>query len=768
MAEIIRTILVMSVSGSIIALLLFALKPLIKNRLPKSAQYYLWLIVVAALIVPVSRFIIFESPINPMANTYAMKADIPDGISAIDAAVYASTAIADAGNGGLGLTTVSLGKLPDGTNITTELSHSQVWVLFFSHFWAIGAIAVFLYHLLAYALFLRKTRRNSVRADVDCKISVYFNTKATTPMLVGLFRPKIVLPEREYSDAQLQAVLLHELTHLRRKDVLIKWLSCLACAVHWFNPIVWLVRREIDRACELSCDEAVIAKLDASGRQTYGDTLIYVAADHKPRTALAMSESGRNLKERLGAIMKGKKWSRPAMIIGTTALLIAGIGAAIALGAGSKDSITFDLSSTDRIVLRSGSTGNVTELTKRTPESYELKRAYDVFDGNEFTREKSSKDHTGWSYRLQFYDGDKLIKDITVMDENTIDYGGYFWTANRGRADLEWFDELLGEKQSGMNLNASYTNPDYGFSIAFPDSWTDKASIEYQNDNFGERFEISSPQMNIGPVAYIDVYAKSVDWEANVKAQDVPYKYLGENSEYVFVRVLTTDLPLDPNDEDASELFMLMQDDILAGNYTFTAVEPSGATAVKYTNLENIAAIQIPSDCTVAEATEKTYLGDEISPLVHSGWEAVIKTTVYNAENIELVVSVQTISDETYERYILPTFNGADMTDESKMLATADNTGRFLSHAADLYPFSYIDPNEPGGGRYVAVNGVEQHESYGQLTDGRQYVSRLGARDPLGKTSVTVYAITQGDEAYDRAQEILATLVPINNGNNQS
>jgi beta-lactamase regulating signal transducer with metallopeptidase domain len=49
MAEIIRTILVMSVSGSIIALLLFALKLFIKNRLPKSVQYYLWLIVIAAL-----------------------------------------------------------------------------------------------------------------------------------------------------------------------------------------------------------------------------------------------------------------------------------------------------------------------------------------------------------------------------------------------------------------------------------------------------------------------------------------------------------------------------------------------------------------------------------------------------------------------------------------------------------------------------------------------------------------------------------------------
>jgi hypothetical protein len=136
-------------------------------------------------------------------------------------------------------------------------------------------------------------------------------------------------------------------------------------------------------------------------------------------------------------------------------------------------------------------------------------------------------------------------------------------------------DETLVGVPNGNSVATAYTNNDYGFSIAFPDSWADKASIEYQNDEFGERFKISSPQMNVGTVARIYVYAKSIDWESNAKAKDEPYKYLGENSEYVFVRVLATDLPVAPNDEDASELFMLMQDDILAGNYTFTAFEPS-------------------------------------------------------------------------------------------------------------------------------------------------------------------------------------------------
>jgi hypothetical protein len=157
-------------------------------------------------------------------------------------------------------------------------------------------------------------------------------------MLMGLFRPVIILPDREYADAQLRAILLHELTHLRRRDVLVKWLSVVACAVHWFNPIVWLARREIDRACELACDEAVIRGLDASGKQCYGETLLYVAADSKtPWTVLSatMCEEKRDLKERLAAIARNKQYSRAA-VAASAAVIIAAILAVGWLGAGSR------------------------------------------------------------------------------------------------------------------------------------------------------------------------------------------------------------------------------------------------------------------------------------------------------------------------------------------------------------------------------------------------------------------------------------------------
>jgi beta-lactamase regulating signal transducer with metallopeptidase domain len=456
MVETIRTILIMSASGSIIALLLFALKPLVKNRLPNSTQYYLWLVVVAALLIPVSRF-----------------AELPRGSSIPTISSTINWYVVDAAeveerwepyervdeNGNVGI--------PEEYADTIEAITPKVWVTELVHWsyniWWLGFVAVIGFYLTAYALFLEKLKRSRVRADLDCKIPVFYNSKATTPMLVGLFRPRIYLPEREYSGAQLQSVLLHELTHLRRRDILVKWLSCLACAVHWFNPLVWLARREIDRACELSCDEAVIAKLDTFGRQTYGDTLIYVAADCKTFAALAMSESGRNLKERLTLIMKNKKRTKLTIVI-TAILVVILAGTAFALGAGSADDASSE----------------------------------------------------------------------------------------------------------------SYLNSEYGFQISFPDSWDDKYSLEYKNDDWGERFAISSPQTNVGTVADIYVFGKGLKWEEAMAARDVPYKFLGDNDEYVFILEIATDLPISPYDDGASNMFQLMSDDMYEENYTFIAFPPSG------------------------------------------------------------------------------------------------------------------------------------------------------------------------------------------------
>ena len=342
--ESLGTILTMSVTGSIIAVILFALKPFVRDRLPKSIQYYLWLVVLAALVVPISKFVVLPDSasnvptISRMVDRYIVSNDdIFERISPYE------TVDAD------GYTGVPESSMPEVRALipNTWVSEAVAWFRLVHYS---GAIVYLAFVYCSYIAFMGKIKRNNITAAADeqamlAKLSsnnrvplLYRSRLAATPILIGVFCPAIILPDREYTKEQLHAVLLHELTHLRRKDVLVKWLSVLVTALHWFNPIIWLARREINRACELSCDEGVIHNLDTDGKRNYGETLLYVAADSKtPHGVLSttMCEEKKALKERLGAIMKSKKHTRLAVIV-SAVLLAAVVVTAIALGVGSR------------------------------------------------------------------------------------------------------------------------------------------------------------------------------------------------------------------------------------------------------------------------------------------------------------------------------------------------------------------------------------------------------------------------------------------------
>ena len=344
MSELLRTILIMSLSGGVIAVLLFALKPLVRDRLPKFAQYYLWIVVIAALLVPVSKMVLFNNRALPVS---AMPI-INDTVSRYVITVEEELDM---------LQRASILSGAESPALTQEAKEAQsplsAAVTLFVIAYPFGVLIVLLYVIISNKVFtgLHRRRNRDANAEETAMLAelcgrkrtprLYRNPLAATPMLFGVFRPMILLPDREYTNDQLRAVLLHELTHLRHKDILIKWLSVFACAVHWFNPIVWLVRREIGRACELACDEAVVRNLDADGRQSYGETLLAVAADSKMPSAVfstTMCEEKKALKERLGAILKSKKHTRVVIFVSVVLILAVG-GVAVALGAGRGESL---------------------------------------------------------------------------------------------------------------------------------------------------------------------------------------------------------------------------------------------------------------------------------------------------------------------------------------------------------------------------------------------------------------------------------------------
>lgn len=117
----------------------------------------------------------------------------------------------------------------------------------------------------------------------------------STPVLVGIFRYQIVLPNYTLQDDQLELVLKHELIHLKRYDNWIKiYLELLKC-MHWFNPVVYFMQKKIENNCELSCDEMLVSQLALQQRKQYS-LLILNLVQHGQKEAKMCSGLNQNAK----------------------------------------------------------------------------------------------------------------------------------------------------------------------------------------------------------------------------------------------------------------------------------------------------------------------------------------------------------------------------------------------------------------------------------------------------------------------------------------
>jgi len=160
----------------------------------------------------------------------------------------------------------------------------------------------------------------------DCKsemgirtiLGVVMTDKVKSPALFGFLRPRLLLPARmieTLSREELRYVFLHELGHLRRRDIYVGWLMSLLQVLHWFNPLVWLAfyRMQTDR--ELACDALVLTYTRTGESKDYGRTIVnllerFSCPQRLPNMAEIL-ETKSQLKRRIKMIAKFKKTSRP-------------------------------------------------------------------------------------------------------------------------------------------------------------------------------------------------------------------------------------------------------------------------------------------------------------------------------------------------------------------------------------------------------------------------------------------------------------------------
>ena len=321
MNEFMKILLSLSVSGALLLLLILGLKPLYKNKFSKRWQYYIWIVVALRFLLPFTPDTTIIGSLFEKFDTTAITNEIPTNPNV--------PVPADTGNS-------KAEPIQTNREITTAAMREPVdkyVCLFF--IWSALALVLFVRKVTVYQGFIQYIKAgNKEVSDIkilnllsDCEEKLNIKTRVelscnpliASPMLIGFFRPRIILPVGEWEDKELSYIFVHELIHYKQRDMFYKWLIQIVVCVHWFNPFVYLLEKEVNKSCELSCDEKVIALLDDKAKREYGDTLIsFLKSNNLYKSSLAsvtLTEGAEQLKERLGAIMKFKKKSKGIIAI---------------------------------------------------------------------------------------------------------------------------------------------------------------------------------------------------------------------------------------------------------------------------------------------------------------------------------------------------------------------------------------------------------------------------------------------------------------------
>lgn len=330
------TVLGLSLGGTLMALLLWGIKLIFASKLPSAFYYYAWLPVLLRFVLPLPGLLSLPSGAEAETETRsAYYSSAPRGVAgSAEAAAYQAAAGTQTADSAPEATSAEQsaekenesGKFPDALKALWRRVGAEGLL---TAIWAAGAALCFARYALSYARFTRaleRTLRGAKTGDREVfralcgkrRPRLVRSGAVKTPMLVGALRPTLVLPDRDYDRGTLENILRHELTHYRRHDVEYKWFAVLVYSLHWFNPVTRLVRRELDRDYELSCDERLLRRMDESEKRSYGETLITLAANRAlPRKVVAttFATEKKNLKERLVQIMTYKKKSRGALAL---------------------------------------------------------------------------------------------------------------------------------------------------------------------------------------------------------------------------------------------------------------------------------------------------------------------------------------------------------------------------------------------------------------------------------------------------------------------
>lgn len=326
-----------SVSTGFMIILFMMLSPLVVRRYAAKWKYWVWLFLALWLIVPVKE--IGGRFLN--SKTAVVSEDARDTIA--DAEYTASPIMIEIPTR---MTTGILSLSEESKRTVTALDIIAV-------VWCLGGIAFISAHMLSYLHYRKRLMRqgmpiedeeiagllSELKNELGIKggISLWKYSRAASPMLMGFFKPVIVLPKEDYSRDELFFILKHELVHYKRHDIWLKLLLVVAKGIHWFNPVVWMMQREAVIDMEMSCDERVIKNAGYDVKKAYTETLLSsIHRQYARQTLLSTQFKGGKqiMKKRFKNILSGGKKRNGLLLFTGIAVMTMGLGMLVGCSVG--------------------------------------------------------------------------------------------------------------------------------------------------------------------------------------------------------------------------------------------------------------------------------------------------------------------------------------------------------------------------------------------------------------------------------------------------
>ncbi len=316
-----------SIKGSFVVLCILFLKLIFRNHFGAKWHYLIWFILIIRLMMPYSP----NSPVSlfnlmeifdqgPALETSELETHIsPIRVIFLDEQWLEEP------------TTV-------GKNVI-EAIQAVSWI------WLIGVITILTYTFGANIQFLRKWRKNAAEADSDVykllercqltmgiskKIPVFYTKHINAPVLFGLMHPCLLLPaslKNAFNEDELTCIMLHELAHLKRKDIATFWIMALLKAVYWMNPLIWYALNKMRQDCEVACDAFTLSYMNEKDNKKYGYTIIQLLQKNKPIAAAniaGVTGSKSQIVRRLKMIAQFKKNSYKLSFVSIAILVVMG------------------------------------------------------------------------------------------------------------------------------------------------------------------------------------------------------------------------------------------------------------------------------------------------------------------------------------------------------------------------------------------------------------------------------------------------------------